>query len=116
MDKVERAGTGIQRRKDSMVAAGLPLPRIKYDTFFTITLMRPPKEEKDGSVKRAEKGSEKILEAIRGNRRISTREIGKKVGISQRAVEKLISRLKREGSLNRVGPDKGGYWEIIEKE
>ena len=67
MDKVERAGTGIQRMKDSMLAAGLPLPEIKYDTFFTITLRRPPKE--------GGRGSEKILEAIRGNHRISAREI-----------------------------------------
>jgi len=61
-----------------------------------------------------EKSSEKILEAIRRNRRISAREIGERVGISPRAVEKLISRLKREGYLNRVGPDRGGYWEIVE--
>ena len=115
MDKVERAGTGIQRMKDSMLAAGLPLPEIKYDTFFTITLRRPPKEGGRGSEKGSEKSSEKILEAIRGNHRISAREIGEKVGISQRAVEKLLSRLKREGSLNRVGPDKGGYWEVTEE-
>ena len=49
-----------------MVAAGLRLPDIKYDTFFNITLRRPPKEEMPGS--------EKILEAIRGSRRISARE------------------------------------------
>ena len=118
MDKVERAGTGIQRMKDSMVRAGLPLAEIKYDTFFTITLRRPLKEEMPGSVKSSEKGSvkssEKILEAIRGNRRISAREIGKQVGISPRAVEKILSRLKQQGYLNRVGPDRGGYWEIVE--
>jgi ATP-dependent DNA helicase RecG len=114
MDKVERAGTGIQRMKDSMAATGLPLPEIKYDTFFTITLRRPPKEEMPTPEKSSEKSSEKILEAIRRNRRISAREIGERVGISPRAVEKLISRLKREGYLNRVGPDRGGYWEIVE--
>jgi ATP-dependent DNA helicase RecG len=93
MDKVERAGTGIQRMKDSMAAAGLPLPEIRYDTFFTITLRRPPKQEMPGSVKSSEissekgseKSSEKILEVIRRNRRISAREIGKMVGISPRA-------------------------------
>ncbi|OGP72753.1 MAG: hypothetical protein A2V86_03710 [Deltaproteobacteria bacterium RBG_16_49_23] len=78
-------------------------------------MRRPPKEGGRGSVKGSEKSSEKILEAIRGNHRISAREIGEKVGISQRAVEKLLSRLKREGSLNRIGPDKGGYWEVTEE-
>ena len=66
-------------------------------------------------MKGSEKSSEKIREAIRGNRRISAREIGKMVGISPRAVEKLISKLKREGYLNRIGPDRGGYWDVIDK-
>ena len=50
-----------------MVAVGLPLPEMKYDTFFTITLRRPPKEEMPGS----EKSSVKILEALRANKNVS---------------------------------------------
>jgi len=65
-------------------------------------------------VKGSVKSSEKILGVIRRNRRISAREIGEMVGISPRAVEKLISKLKREDRLKRVGPDRGGYWEIVE--
>lgn len=120
MDKVERAGTGIQRMKDSMVAAGLPLPEIKYDTFFTITLRRPRKEEEDGTVKSSVKGtvksSVKILEAIRANRNVSAKEISQALGLSLRAVEKQLSKLKETGHLKRIGPAKGGYWAIIEKQ
>jgi ATP-dependent DNA helicase RecG len=118
MDKVERAGTGIQRMKDSMAAAGLPLPEIKYDTFFTITLRRPPKEEMPGSVKSSVKGSVKssvkILEAIRANKNVSAKEISQTLGISLRGVEKQLSNLKESGRLRRIGPAKGGYWEIVE--
>ena len=110
MDKVERAGTGIQRMKDSMAAAGLPLPEIKYDTFFTITLRRPPKEEMPGSVK----SSVKILEAIRANKNVSAKEISQTLSISLRAVEKQLSKLKESGKLRRIGPAKGGYWEIVQ--
>jgi biotin operon repressor len=33
-----------------------------------------------------------------------------------RAVEKQISKLKKEGILIRVGANKGGRWEIVEHE
>ena len=35
------------------------------------------------------------------------------LGISRRAVAKQISILKIDGQLRRVGPDKGGHWEVI---
>jgi len=114
MDKVERAGTGIQRMKDSMAAAGLPLPEIRYDTFFTITLRRPPKEEMPGSEKGSVKSSVKILEAIRANKNVSAKEISQTLSISLRAVEKQLSKLKESGKLRRIGPAKGGYWEIVQ--
>jgi len=110
MDKVERAGTGIQKMKDSMAVAGLPMPEIKYDTFFTITLKRPPREKNAGSVK----SSVKILEAIRANKNVSAKEISQALGISLRAIEKQLSKLKERGHIRRIGPARGGYWEIVE--
>jgi ATP-dependent DNA helicase RecG len=39
--------------------------------------------------------------------------MARKLKISPRAVEKQISKLKKQGKIRRVGPDKGGYWEIV---
>ena len=36
-----------------------------------------------------------------------------KLEISRRAVAKTIAKLQSVGILRRVGPDKGGHWEII---
>ena len=36
-----------------------------------------------------------------------------KLEISRRAVAKTIAKLQSSGILRRVGPDKGGHWEII---
>ena len=36
-------------------------------------------------------------------------------GISRSAIQKHIERLKDAQRLRRVGPDKGGHWEVIEK-
>jgi ATP-dependent DNA helicase RecG len=55
-----------------------------------------------------------ILNAIRKNPKVSAAEIAMKVGLSSRAVEKRIKTMRENGIIRRVGPDRGGYWEIIE--
>lgn len=37
------------------------------------------------------------------------------VGISQRKIQENISWLKEKGLIKRIGPDKGGYWEMVRK-
>ena len=61
------------------------------------------------------KSKEKILELVKANKNITTSEISKKLGLSTSGIEKQISKLKEEGVLKRIGPDKGGYWEVCEK-
>ncbi len=56
--------------------------------------------------------SEKILELISNNRYISASAMAEVIGISERAVEKQLAKLKEQGIIDRVGPDKGGYWVI----
>lgn len=68
----------------------------------------------ESTEKGAEKSTEKILILIKENKDISARELSKIIGISQRAVEKHISNLKKKGRLKRVGPAKGGYWKVME--
>jgi len=58
--------------------------------------------------------SEKILEIILANKNVSAQEIAKQMGISSRAVEKQIAKLKKYGVLKRIGPARGGHWEVME--
>ena len=60
-----------------------------------------------------EKRSQKILELVAADDKITTQEMANKLGISRRAVAKAIAKMQSEGILRRVGPDKGGHWEII---
>jgi predicted HTH transcriptional regulator len=62
------------------------------------------------------KSSQKILAAIRKNPEISMPEIANSVGLSLETVKDQIQRLKDKGAIRRVGPNKGGYWEIINNE
>jgi len=45
---------------------------------------------------------------------MSTERLGAELGITKRAVLKQIDKLKEQGRLRRIGPAKGGYWEVVE--
>ncbi|MCK5799341.1 MAG: winged helix-turn-helix transcriptional regulator, partial [Deltaproteobacteria bacterium] len=64
------------------------------------------------SEKSSEKSSEKILRVIGEQPDISAKVLADRLGITSRAVEKQIARLKAEGKLIRIGPAKGGHWEV----
>ena len=59
------------------------------------------------------KSREKIIRAMAENPTITTRELADIVGLSVKGVEKVIRVLKAEGVLKRIGPDKGGHWEVL---
>ena len=63
--------------------------------------------------KTVEKTVEKIIYLISENSRITVKEIGEKLGITRRGVEWNIQKLKEQGRIKRIGPDKGGHWEVI---
>ena len=54
-----------------------------------------------------------ILDAIRKDAKVTTAEIAMRLGVSSRAVQKRFRVLRENGVIRRVGPDKGGSWEII---
>ena len=54
-----------------------------------------------------------ILELIAKDPMISAQQLAQIVGISSRKIEENIAKLKRRGRLKRIGPDKGGHWEVV---
>ena len=65
------------------------------------------------SEKTSEKSSEKIIKLIHKNNQISAAEMGKIIGISSRAIEKQIAKLKEKKIIDRDGADKGGKWKVL---
>ncbi len=65
------------------------------------------------SSEKTSNSSEKILELIKQNPKISAAGIAMEIGISSRGVEKQIKKLREAGIIKRNGADKGGYWEIV---
>jgi len=58
---------------------------------------------------------EKILELLAERPQLTIAEIAGALAISTRAVEKNIARLKRKGALIRLGSDRGGEWQEVQK-
>ena len=79
------------------------------DHFLKVTF---PFSKIKSKEKSKEKSREKILNLIRENGFITTSELASELGLSTSAIEKHIRNLKLEGILKRIGPDKGGHWEI----
>ena len=55
------------------------------------------------------------MELIKQNPYITTTEMAENLKISRRAIAKQIANLKENNQIRRIGPDKGGHWEVIEK-
>jgi ATP-dependent DNA helicase RecG len=60
------------------------------------------------------KTEDKILDLVRDNNTISYAEIVKTLGMARSGIAKQIKKLQEDGRLRRVGPDKGGHWEVTE--
>lgn len=64
-------------------------------------------------VERLVESQQRILELTKENPYISKKKLSEIIGISTTAIDKNIQQLKKKGLLKRIGPDKGGYWEIV---
>ena len=65
--------------------------------------------------RKIKKGREKIISLLLEDPMLSATAVATRIGISSKAVEKHFARLKADGILRRIGPDKGGRWEVIIK-
>jgi ATP-dependent DNA helicase RecG len=79
--------------------------------YYKITFPNVPKKlgEKLGE------NEIKIIELMKENKYITTKELSGHIKISTTAIDKNISKLKKKGILKRIGPAKGGYWKVVEK-
>ena len=107
---IEKMGTGINKMKNLISEAGLPPIKFEFDNFFTVTFERPKTREKTRV-----KTREKTIDLIKNNPKITSAELAEILEITVKGVEWNIKKLKEKGIIKRIGPAKGGYWEVIKK-
>ena len=59
---------------------------------------------------------EKILTAIKNNPTITQKQLADVTGLTRRGIEWQLKQLKLKKMIRRVGPDKGGHWEILQSQ
>jgi hypothetical protein len=115
--QIEAWGRGIERIFSACATAGTPPPALRceqnglwvdfqYGSAADIS-------SREAGEKTREKTRDKILRLIRVNPDISMETMASFLGLTRKGVEWQVRKLKQAGILRRVGPDKGGHWEIL---
>lgn len=101
-DMVEPIGAGMAVRQQPAGAGAASERREKS---------APSRRPSPAPAKRSSRDA--ILTLLRKNPYMSTRDLADEIGISAKGVEKQLGILKATDRLRRIGPDKGGKWEVV---
>ena len=126
---IERLGTGTGDMIRLCVENGLPEPVYGYRDGFVTTIWRPNSEntaandEMSGKMSGKMSGemsgkmsgtAAKIVLLMRTTPEITIPEIAVALKRTERTVERLVRQLREDEVIGRVGPAKGGHWEVFE--
>ena len=59
------------------------------------------------------KTADAIIALMRADSQITHDILAARLGKARNSIIKQIAKLKKNGLIRRVGPDKGGHWEVI---
>lgn len=126
---IEAWGRGIQRVLDTCRAAEMPEPELtvgsgdfwfafRFSTSYldTVSVARPNSGEGktpvETPVETRVKTADRVFAELSDNPNLTLAEVAGRIGKSISAVERASAKLVKEGRLRRIGPRKGGVWEI----
>ena len=120
---IEAWGRGISKMKNACKDSGVPEPEVEIEgggywlkfpfreSIGKVTPETAPETAPETTVKTPDK----ILNLLRENPKLSLQDVAENIGKSLRAVKDASRKLQDEGKLERLGPNKGGYWKVIDE-
>ena len=72
-------------------------------------------ESEESAALKPMKTRDKIIALLTDDGKQSATTLAKKIGVSAKAIEKQLAKLKADGLIERKGPAKGGAWVVITK-
>lgn len=72
-------------------------------------------QQQEMTGKSSGKTEQQVLSLLSDNSEMTIPELAEALEITTRGVEKQLAKLRRNGRLRRIGPAKGGYWEVVER-
>ena len=103
VEYIKKAPDAVPAEEVKKAAAVMDRPKAR------VAALKQDKPESEG--KRSSSRGQ-ILSLLREHPYMSARDLAAAIGISAKGVEKNLGILKAEGALKRIGPDKGGRWEV----
>jgi len=70
------------------------------------------KTSQKSTLKSTQKSNQKIIELMRDDPTITIADLARHIGITEWAIKKQIRKMKAQGRIQRIGPDKGGRWQV----
>ncbi len=115
IDFVENMGTGINKIRTLIKKAGLPQPRFEFGDFYTVVFPRTKTQsETETPGKTPGKTPLQILKILSEQPTLTIPEVAKIIKKSDSATERAIRKLREANLVKRIGPAKGGHWEVSE--
>ena len=88
------------------------LPNLNYGVAINGIPLIGDQENDLGFTLTGTKTTQKILEAIVANPKVTRSSLAEIIGITPDGVKAALKSMKDMGLIRRVGPDKGGHWEV----
>ena len=114
---IEKYGSGIQRVLEAFEEYNLEIPEFSnFQHGFRVIVQKEKTTPITTPITTPKKTlSDKIIEIIRNNTQITRKEIADNLNISLNTVKEYIIKLKKQNLLKRIGNNRSGHWDVIEK-
>lgn len=117
---IEKLGTGIQRMRQEMVAAGLPEPDFSFTGFFTIQLLRPVSGKKnftaDLNVGQSQlERMQYLLKQLYENKNIDIEGTAQRFKTNGRTIRRDLNILNKKGWVIFKGIGRGRSYHLSEE-
>lgn len=91
-----------------------------FSEFFIDVVLRFDKEgfgtTRKTTRKQPEKARKEILDLLKSDEHLSRKELSYRLSLSEGSVRHHLNVLQKEGMIIHSGPDKGGHWEVRERD
>ncbi len=101
--------------RNACTTHGCPAPKFASDSTGVEVVFdfAAVKTSVETSVETLAKTPVEILQRLETNPNMTLAELAIEINRTLRAVELASAKLIKDGKLKRVGPRKGGYWEVL---
>jgi ATP-dependent DNA helicase RecG len=104
-------GSGIKRALDDW--PDISFTDDREGSMFIATVHRKELEGLGSAEKDSQKTSQKIIEFMQKDPMITIADLALHIGVTERAIKMQIGKMKTQGRIQRIGPDKGGCWQVV---